>query len=376
MILEQLFLMTAVVGAIMALMQVIGAHVYDAREINKQRRLSLHPHARQYRRRPLISVIVSAHNDERVIERCLDSLSRSTYHKFEVIVIDSASQDQTKTIVKRFIAEHPRKAIRLFARKNVSQISTTIKIGYKKYGSGELILLLTAQDIVDRQALNKAVRYFNAESDIGAISLRRRLLSNLTAIGLLQHYIELLGHRSQKFTSMSHTGYISAYVRTSGAAMYRRETLLGNNKLRAYYASDVIAYTEPLPSLYRLMQKHYRLQLDHLQALRDRRRLVPFTVCAGLAALCVPVLLSYFIYLAVSLHEPTFLLLSWVALSVWLLTAIWGDQQLRLWHKATYSTLIPVTYALFYIISFVPIFVTLGAAVSRRRLPSNAIWYS
>lgn len=56
------------------------------------------------RRRPLISVIVPAYNEEKYIRACLDSLTNQDLPKrfFEIIVVDNNSTDKTKEIIKKF----------------------------------------------------------------------------------------------------------------------------------------------------------------------------------------------------------------------------------------------------------------------------------
>jgi cellulose synthase/poly-beta-1,6-N-acetylglucosamine synthase-like glycosyltransferase len=390
MILERLFLVTALVGSILALMNVIGANVYDIRAVKKQRQLAVHPHSRRYRQRPLISVIVPTRNDERRIELCLNGILRSSYRKLEIIVIDADSHDKTKNIVKNFISDHPKRNIRLIAKRTSNNGFGAVATGYKKYGQGELIMLCEAGSILDKHALSNAVKHFNTESNVGVISFKRSVESAFSTVGLFQKYENLLRYRSEKFTSVSN----SDYAASGEGAIYRRDVFLnssssrlsvarpGNKNVRSYYASDVVAYTEPLPSFYALLKQRYRLQLSRLQALRDQRQLIftrdsdytkfltwfrlPFAICVGAVSLFVPILLSYFIYMAVELHEPTLLILSWVILGIFLLFAVWGDEQLKLRQKAAYSAFIPITYGLFYVMSFVQIFVILKGVMPRK----------
>lgn len=51
--------------------------------------------------RPAVSVIVPAHDEERWIGECLDSLRRQTYPDFEVVVVDDGSSDRTGAIARR-----------------------------------------------------------------------------------------------------------------------------------------------------------------------------------------------------------------------------------------------------------------------------------
>ena len=56
---------------------------------------------------PFVSILVPVRNEGRYIERCLYSIARQDYprSRFEVLVIDGQSTDQTKQIVSRFAAE-------------------------------------------------------------------------------------------------------------------------------------------------------------------------------------------------------------------------------------------------------------------------------
>ncbi len=50
---------------------------------------------------PALSVIVAAHNEEEVLPRLLDALAQQTYDRFEVIIVDDGSTDDTAALVER-----------------------------------------------------------------------------------------------------------------------------------------------------------------------------------------------------------------------------------------------------------------------------------
>ncbi|UQU65343.1 CDP-glycerol glycerophosphotransferase family protein [Couchioplanes caeruleus] len=58
--------------------------------------------------RPLLSVVVPAHDIEIYLDECLTSLARQTYHNLEVIVVDDGSVDGTGAIADRWAAQDPR----------------------------------------------------------------------------------------------------------------------------------------------------------------------------------------------------------------------------------------------------------------------------
>lgn len=393
-----LMLNCALVGTITATMHIIGAAWYDLREAQKQRQLRKHPHARRYRQRPLVSIIVSTHDDERVIERCLASLAASSYRKVEIIIVDHASNDATKDIVKKYTAGHPKKNIRLVARRSAAGERSALARVYQRHGAGQLVMELRCTDMLDKSALSNAVKHFNMEQDLAVLNPANEVASAFSVAGLFQKYLTFLSQRPKKFASITGSEYL-----VEQAAIYRRDTFLdlykatakqrhgeaaglsfGNKRVRTYYASDVIINTPPQVSLYRLLKHQYGLQQWRLQVLVADRRLffahaadyakfltwfrLPFAVCVGAAAAALPILLGYFMYLAFGLHEPTLLLVSAATLGIFLLFAIWDDGQLKLRQKLAYSAGFPMTYGLFYLLSFVQIFVVFGSILPRKKV--------
>ncbi|OGG00541.1 hypothetical protein A2Y99_04230, partial [Candidatus Gottesmanbacteria bacterium RBG_13_37_7] len=53
-------------------------------------------------RKPLISVVIPAYNEERYLPLCLESLKKQTFTDFEIIVIDNNCTDKTAVIAKKF----------------------------------------------------------------------------------------------------------------------------------------------------------------------------------------------------------------------------------------------------------------------------------
>ena len=55
---------------------------------------------------PLVSILIPARNEERNIEKCLASLLKQDYPKFEIIILDDESSDNTAGIIKRIAADY------------------------------------------------------------------------------------------------------------------------------------------------------------------------------------------------------------------------------------------------------------------------------
>jgi len=49
-----------------------------------------------------ISIILPARNEEKHIEKCLDSIVKQEYDDYEIVVINDSSSDNTGQIIKRY----------------------------------------------------------------------------------------------------------------------------------------------------------------------------------------------------------------------------------------------------------------------------------
>jgi glycosyltransferase involved in cell wall biosynthesis len=63
-------------------------------------------------RRPIVSVVIAAYNEEANIVRCIDSLSKNdTKYPIEIIVVDNNSSDRTHEAVNRFMVRYAHQPI-------------------------------------------------------------------------------------------------------------------------------------------------------------------------------------------------------------------------------------------------------------------------
>src|SRR5882757_3770655 len=93
-----LFVIISVIDIIHLGMYLVGANYYDIWQFRRAARAKKRNH---HQLRPLVSVLIPAHNEELGIIRCLDSVRRSTYRKLEVIVVDDASSDNSRKLVRQ-----------------------------------------------------------------------------------------------------------------------------------------------------------------------------------------------------------------------------------------------------------------------------------
>lgn len=110
-----------------------------------------------------VSVIITAYNEEKVIEKKLENIVATTYPNYEVIVANDASSDRTVEIVNDFIRKHPDKNIRLNTVKNHLG-KTNAQDEAVEIARGEIIVFSDANSMFRKDAIDELVSYFTDEN--------------------------------------------------------------------------------------------------------------------------------------------------------------------------------------------------------------------
>lgn len=115
---------------------------------------------------PKISVIISTHNQEKFIGRCLRSLLDQSYERFyyEIIVIDDASQDKTLYALNLF-----KEDIKIILNKKNKGLPYSINKGIIS-AKGKFIVRVDADDYVNREFLKVLSLYLTENEYMDAVS--------------------------------------------------------------------------------------------------------------------------------------------------------------------------------------------------------------
>lgn len=109
-----------------------------------------------------VSVIMPLYNKELYVEEAIYSILRQSYQKFNLIIVDDASTDKSKEIVKSIIDERII-LIELIHNVGVSE-ATNIAI---KHSDGDVIVRMDADDIATIDRIECIVNYFkNNDVDV------------------------------------------------------------------------------------------------------------------------------------------------------------------------------------------------------------------
>ncbi|MCX8152874.1 MAG: glycosyltransferase family 2 protein [Candidatus Bathyarchaeota archaeon] len=122
---------------------------------------------------PSVSIIIPAHNEEKVIERAIISALEVDYSNKEIIVVDDGSADRTYHVAYPYAQ---RGLIKLLRRRTASGS----KAGALNYGilfaSGDIIITVDADTLLERNAIREAVKHL-ADPQVSAVSGNVRILA-------------------------------------------------------------------------------------------------------------------------------------------------------------------------------------------------------
>lgn len=135
---------------------------------------------------PSISMLVPCYNEEATLAGTLDSLLKLSYpkDKLEIVVIDDGSKDNTAAIAQSFATRHP-KQITLLQKENGGKY-TALNLGIE-HSRGEIVGCLDADSFVVHDALLEAVKKFESDASVMAITPAMKVHRPKSILELMQH---------------------------------------------------------------------------------------------------------------------------------------------------------------------------------------------
>lgn len=121
---------------------------------------------------PKLSLIIPAHNEEKIIVRSIESALETNYANREIIVVDDGSKDRTYQLAYPY---SKRGLIKLLHR----DVASGCKAGALNYGllsaSGEAIVTVDADTLIERNSLREVVKPLS-DPNVAAVSGNVRVL--------------------------------------------------------------------------------------------------------------------------------------------------------------------------------------------------------
>jgi cellulose synthase/poly-beta-1,6-N-acetylglucosamine synthase-like glycosyltransferase len=361
----------------------------------------------------LVSIVIAAHNEEAVIVRTLDSVRRSTYPLYEVLVADDASTDLTGQLVLDYQMHHPDMDLRIVRMPENVGKGGALNSALRQYARGQFVMTLDADSIIEPDAITNALSYFD-DPYVAGVAANVQILEEPTALGILQRFEHMIGYRSKKLYSMLNCEFVVGGVASTyrmnvlrKVDFYDTDTLtediglsgkitnLGNRRFRMIYGADVVAKTEGVLTLRALAKQRFRWKYGSIQNLIKYRRLIfnpsrrytgtltfyrmPMALLSEFTLLVSPLAWTYAVYWSLATHTPTLVVGAYATITAYTLLTVWMDENLTRRERARLSIYAPTAYFLFYIMDLVQLTAALRCIGNARGLfkrPEINTWKS
>ncbi len=247
-----------------------------AQFVRSRRRERLHFGERY---KPLVSVVVPAFNEEKVIVRSLQTLLASEYDKFEIIVVDDGSTDGTYETLKANFGDDERVAI--YTKENEGK-ADTLNFGWRK-SNGDVIIALDADTQFGPETIAALAHRF-ADPDIGAIAGNAKVGNRINIVTKWQalEYVTSQNFDRRAFSSLNCItvvpGSVGAWRRSvlEETGGFSSDTLAEDQDLTIQvrklgysigYEELAIGLTEAPDSLRNLAKQRFRWSYGTLQCM-------------------------------------------------------------------------------------------------------------
>jgi hypothetical protein len=175
---------------------------------------------------PLVSIVILTYKGKPVIQRCLDSVRKSTYRPIEVIVVDNASIDGTLEILQRISQDWD--SIRIVRNQENLGYAGGNNVGLRE-AQGKYVILLNDDTVVTSDWIEPIVSAFEDDDTISGIQPRILLLNEPELhdeIGVSPTWTGFLWHRGFRAPAESRGRKRREIFSGKGAALaFRRATL-------------------------------------------------------------------------------------------------------------------------------------------------------
>ena len=335
----------------------------------------------------LVSIVIAAHTEEAVIVRTLDSIRRSTYPLFEVLVADDASGDLTGRLVRDYQLRHPGMDLRIVRmHRNVGK-GAALNTVLRRFARGQFVMTLDADSVIQPDAITRALSYFD-DPYVAGVAANVQIMEETTALGILQRFEHMIGYRSKKLYSLLNCEFVVGGVAstyrmrvlrkvdfydtdtvTEDIGLSAKITHLGNRRFRMVYGADVVAKTEGVLTFRALAKQRYRWKYGSIQNLIKYRSMtlnpsrrysrtlayyrMPMAVLSEFTLLVSPLAWTYAVYWSLATYTPALIIGSYATITAYTLLTVLMDENLSPRERTRLCMYAPTAYFLFYIMDLV-----------------------
>ena len=176
----------------------LRSYQFKRKQEDNNRKEERQSHDERTQRLPVVSVVLSARNEQDNIQKCLNSLVRQDYQNYEIIAVNDCSTDATGEILHKIAAAASN------SERNITIVNLERKPtgwvgknwacyqGYKR-SSGQVLLFTDADTIHAPDTISLTVRHM-VDEKLDALTARPRITSDNTLTKIVLPLVWMVSH--------------------------------------------------------------------------------------------------------------------------------------------------------------------------------------
>lgn len=147
----------------------------------------------------VVTVLVTTYNHEKYIRQCLEGiLNQKTTYKFEILIHDDASPDDTPSIIREYHSKYPTKVFAILQKENILSKGKKIHYEYMPFVNGQYIATCEGDDYwIDDNKLQKQVKFLEKNQNYTAV-YHRAIIVDKNSVSLKRLFP--VNYRNNTFT--------------------------------------------------------------------------------------------------------------------------------------------------------------------------------
>lgn len=232
---------------------------------------------------PVVSVVIAAYNEEKVISKTIASVLASDYDPIEVIVVNDGSTDRTEGVMLSQFGNHPHVGIVTISNGGKTN---AVNLGFE-VAQGEIIVTIDADTLIAKDAISNLVRHF-VDPKVAAVSGNVKVGNLKNLLTLWQHVEYITGFNLERraFDNLNSIpvvpGAIGAWRKKAveDVGLYQHNTLAEDTDLtiqllregyKVEYEDKAYAFTEVPEDVKSFIKQRTRWIYGTLQCLWKHR---------------------------------------------------------------------------------------------------------
>ena len=247
---------------------------------------------------PKVSVIIPAYNEEMVIKKTIDAVIEAQYPDKEIIVVDDGSTDRTLQVSKQF-----KNQIKILHKENGGKASA-LNYGIV-YAKGEIIVIVDADTIIERQSIVELVKGYADNEAVGAVAANIKIKNRVNWITKCQALefitgLQIIRRAFDEFGAISIIpGALGSFKKkyVTGTGSYGHETIVEDfdqtiKLLKTGHftqgSDKAVGYTEAPSSVREFAKQRKRWYRGNIQVLNRHRDALTNTRFGNLQKITLP----------------------------------------------------------------------------------------